>query len=125
MQNFPNDMLNKIRSTLEEEKLALNKRIEELSAQDPFSDPNRLDDNAASDGEANEESSHDRFSALVHELKDKVSNIDDALFRIADGTYGVCINCAKEIDIERLTVIPTASLCLDCEQAKKEKVIVS
>jgi RNA polymerase-binding transcription factor DksA len=119
MQNFPSDMLNDIRVALEEEKKSINARISELSAQDPFSDPNRLDDNAASDGEANEESSHDRFTALVSELQQKVTNIDATLFRISDGTYGICTNCKKTIDADRLSILPTASLCLTCEQTKK------
>lgn len=117
-------MINKIRETLEEEKKTLNTRIQELSAQDPFSDPNRLDDNAASDGEANEESSHDRFSALVSELEQKVTNIDATLFRISDGTYGICTNCKNPIDADRLSILPTASLCLSCEQTKKEKIVM-
>lgn len=124
MQNFPSDMINKLRETLEEEKKALNNRITELSAQDPFSDPNRLDDNASSDGEANEESSHDRFSALVSELQQKITNIDATLFRISDGTYGMCTNCKNSIDTDRLHILPTASLCLSCEQTKKEKIVM-
>ena len=119
MQNFPNDLLDKLRSSLAEEKKNVNARIAELSAQDPFSDPDRLNDNAASDSEANEESSHDRFTALVEELTMSVSAIDGALQRISDGTYGICQNCKKAIDIDRLKIVPSATMCLACEQTKK------
>ncbi len=124
MQSFPSDALNKVRETLEEEKKSLLSRITELSEQDPFSDPNRLNDNAASDSEANEESSHDRYSALSAELQSKVEQIDSALFRISDGSYGDCTHCKTAIDMDRLSILPTAQFCLSCEQTKKEKIVM-
>ena len=124
MQNFPNELLNNLRKHLEEEKTKTNARIAELTAQDPFSDPDRANDNAASDSEANEESSHDRFSALVEELTMRISEIDAALSRISDGTYGYCSNCKQMIDTDRLAILPTATLCLSCEQQKKSAVKV-
>lgn len=124
MQNFPNDLLNNLRKHLEEEKTKISKQIAQLSAQDPFSDPDRANDNAASDSEAQEESSHDRFSALVEELSKQVADIDGALSRISDGTYGYCTNCKQLIDTDRLAVLPTATLCLTCEQKKKTVVQV-
>jgi DnaK suppressor protein len=43
--------------------------------------------------------------------------IDKALQRIEDGTYGKCTECGKEIPVERLEVYPWASLCI--EDARK------
>lgn len=120
MTSFPSDLLEGIRIHLEEEKTKLNKRIAELSTQDPFTDPDRGIDNAASDTEANEESSHDRFSAMIDELKNKVATIDDALIRIGNGTYGFCTTCGEMIDTDRLGILPMATLCLSCEQKKKK-----
>ncbi len=120
MQSFPNDILNEIKKHLEEERAHISARIGELSQQDPFSDPDRLNDNAASDREATEESSHDRFEAMVDELKETLGEIDGALDRIARGTYGFCTNCAQMIDTDRLAIIPTATLCLACEALKKK-----
>ena len=42
--------------------------------------------------------------------------IQDALAKIADGTYGVCEACEKPIDPRRLEVVPYASLCLKCKE---------
>lgn len=120
MQSFPSDVLSTIKKHLEEEKNRVAGRINELRAQDPFSDPDRANDNAASDAEANEESSHDRFAALVLQLTGQVVQIDDALSRIAAGTYGFCTNCTDMIDTDRLSILPTATLCLACEQKKKK-----
>jgi RNA polymerase-binding protein DksA len=43
-----------------------------------------------------------------------LGEIDGALQRIEDGTYGTCTNCGKEIAVERLEAHPWASLCIDC-----------
>jgi RNA polymerase-binding protein DksA len=45
-----------------------------------------------------------------------LSEIDDALKRIDDGTYGTCVNCGQEIPRERLEANPWASLCIDCKR---------
>jgi DnaK suppressor protein len=42
-----------------------------------------------------------------------LAEIDRALQRIEDGTYGKCAECGKEIPVERLEVYPWASLCID------------
>ena len=118
MQSFPSELLEQLRLHLEEEKKKLVVQMRDLSAQDPFSDPDRANDNAASDSEAHEESSHDRFAAMLDELKIKLSHIDAALFRIGDGSYGFCSNCRQMIDTDRLAILPTATLCLSCEQKK-------
>jgi RNA polymerase-binding protein DksA len=42
-----------------------------------------------------------------------LGEIDEALQRIKDGTYGTCKVCGKEIGEERLEAHPWASLCID------------
>lgn len=48
-----------------------------------------------------------------------LAEIDAALERIEDGTYGTCTNCGAEIPVARLEVQPWASLCIDC--ARREE----
>lgn len=43
-----------------------------------------------------------------------LGDIDAALARIENGTYGTCTNCGKEIAVARLDAQPWASLCIDC-----------
>jgi DnaK suppressor protein len=45
-----------------------------------------------------------------------ISEIDAALQRIEDGTYGVCASCGREIPPARLEANPWASLCIDCKR---------
>lgn len=53
----------------------------------------------------------------VHE-EHLLKEIQDALERIEDGSYGKCELCGDEIMEERLEVIPYARLCIDCENDK-------
>lgn len=42
--------------------------------------------------------------------------VDEALLRIDDEEYGRCQNCEKEINPKRLSAIPWARYCLDCQE---------
>ena len=44
-----------------------------------------------------------------------VADIDQALLRIKEGTYGVCIRCGKPIDERRLEAVPTARYDAQCQ----------
>ncbi|MDX6414390.1 MAG: hypothetical protein QOH23_1800 [Gaiellaceae bacterium] len=45
-----------------------------------------------------------------------LAEIDAALKRIEEGTYGICTNCGKEIPVDRLEALPWATLCIDCQR---------
>jgi DnaK suppressor protein len=45
--------------------------------------------------------------------------IDAALERIDDGTYGLCSNCGRPIGEERLEAVPYATLCIDDRRAQE------
>jgi RNA polymerase-binding transcription factor len=45
-----------------------------------------------------------------------LADIDAALKRIDDGTYGVCTNKGEQIPVERLEARPWATLCIDCQR---------
>ena len=48
-----------------------------------------------------------------------LAEIDAALKRIDDGTYGTCTNCGNEIPSERLEARPWATLCIDCKRQRE------
>src|SRR5438046_754552 len=50
-----------------------------------------------------------------------LTEIDAALQRIEDGTYGTCTNCGGEIAPERLEAYPWASLCIDCKRQSERR----
>lgn len=43
-----------------------------------------------------------------------LAQIDAALDRLAEGTYGRCIQCARPIPDERLDILPMTALCMPC-----------
>ena len=47
--------------------------------------------------------------------------IDDALKRLDDGSYGICQQCNKPITMSRLKAVPYASLCIACQRVKEQK----
>jgi DnaK suppressor protein len=118
--NIPANILADIKKQLEEEKNKIKTTSAALKLQDPFSDPDRLIDNAASDTDAKEESSHERMEAIGKELDLHMVEIEEALQKIQNGTYGKCLSCKKNIDSGRLAIKPTALYCVTCE-IKKEK----
>jgi DnaK suppressor protein len=48
-----------------------------------------------------------------------LTEIDAALQRIEDGTYGKCVNCGAPIPEERLEAMPWATLCIDCKRKEE------
>jgi DnaK suppressor protein len=53
---------------------------------------------------------------LGENSEEVLSQIDAALKRIEEGTYGTCARCGKPIAPERLEASPWASLCIDCKR---------
>ena len=45
--------------------------------------------------------------------------VDAALDRLKDGTFGICENCGKPIPIARLKALPWTTLCIDCAGQRK------
>lgn len=56
---------------------------------------------------------------LIQNGEEGVRNIDTALEKIQDGTFGVCELCAKKINKERLKAVPYAKLCIDCQREEE------
>lgn len=46
----------------------------------------------------------------------RLEEVDEALERIKEGSYGTCNTCGKDIAMERLEILPTASQCIECER---------
>ena len=46
-----------------------------------------------------------------------VADIDQALLRIEEGSYGICVRCGKPIDERRLEAMPTARYDAECQAA--------
>jgi DnaK suppressor protein len=66
---------------------------------------------------ASEISELDRENAVLEHAGAQRTEIEAALARIDDGTWGTCSDCGKQIPAARLAVRPEASRCVDCQAA--------
>jgi len=57
---------------------------------------------------------------LTSRDRNELRLIEDALFRINEGTYGACESCEKKISLKRLQIMPLTSLCIDCQEAAED-----
>ncbi len=58
--------------------------------------------------------------ALIHMKAEVASRIDRALERLAEGSYGVCDECAGPIAEARLQALPFVERCKACEELREE-----
>lgn len=59
----------------------------------------------------------DQAVTIMDAMNHAISDIDAALRAIADGSYGVCVECDEPIAPKRLQTIPWASHCIRCQEA--------
>ncbi len=52
---------------------------------------------------------------MLANLEALIHKVDRALDKINDGTYGICDRCKSPISPERLEAIPSAAMCLRCQ----------
>jgi len=119
LPKFPASVLTPVTHFLTARLHTLEKRKKEVAKEDPFADPNRVDDNAAPDIEADEQFGHARTSAIKKELSKNIIGVRKALSRIKIGKYGICEECGEFIDTARLIAFPEATLC--AKDAKKRE----
>lgn len=58
----------------------------------------------------------------VHE-QSKLNDINNALKKFENGSYGICEKCKQEIPYERLVALPSAKYCINCEKEKEASEI--
>ena len=62
------------------------------------------------------------FTLRIRDRERKlISKIDEALARIADGTFGLCEECDEPIAVERLKARPVTTLCIECKADQEER----
>jgi len=99
-----------LRAQLEEEATELRRRLAELG----FGDDGGLeyDGNFADSSQVTAE--RGEAEALATTLQDTLDDVEHALAKFEDGTYGVCEGCGKPIPEPRIEAMPAARLCIDC-----------
>lgn len=59
--------------------------------------------------------SSERLTTVLSDLRSARQQVNDALRRMAEGTYGICKRCGKEIPAERLEALPFVEYDVKCQ----------
>ncbi|MFA6466698.1 MAG: TraR/DksA C4-type zinc finger protein [Patescibacteria group bacterium] len=110
---------------VEERKVALEKRREELkkelnSSADQIAendyDAKFIDLGEKDDENAAEVAMFEKNLSMEKTLEVSLYNVNRALKKIEDGTYGICEKCQNPIAPERLNAFPSATACMKCKE---------
>jgi DnaK suppressor protein len=108
--------------------LKLRDRLIDEIAEKRKMESNNLKDEIADFYDSADDERDRQLSHLISDRdREKLFEIDEALQRIDEGTYGICEECGKKILESRLRVMPFARLCVPCQsdlEKKGEKIRV-
>ena len=107
-----------LRGILEDRRREIHEKLRSLREGIPMETPDVRDA---------EEQSVDDFVrevdlALMQMKTETLKKIDQAIFRLDEGTYGRCQDCDAEIPPARLRALPFAALCRDCQAEAETNV---
>ncbi len=100
---------------LQKEQAYLTQQLAQMSqasiaTQDSIGYGNHMADNGT---EAFEQS---KGLSLQQTIKQRLTEVNDALRKLTEGAYGVCEQCGQTIDWARLEALPAARRCIRCQQ---------
>ena len=111
--------LDKLRTRLEERKSEIEDDVsymaEEMRAIGVEQDDESggLGNHIAEDGASVAEA--ERIVTVTGDLQDILAQVNGALARMNEGTYGACQSCGKPIGEERLVAFPYVAYCIQCK----------
>jgi DnaK suppressor protein len=110
--------LESARTQLEQAKVRLIRQLSELGSEE---DGDLRSDMVFGDGFADAGAAtaeRTEVLGLVETLKGQLDGVEAALARIANGGYGICVNCGKEIPAARMEARPESVYCVDCKSKR-------
>ena len=113
----------RFREALLEERRRVVAAIENLHEEHPGSISDETGEDAVYDNHLADTATETFERELDYTLEENsehvLADIDAALARIEEATYGICTNCEKPIPEERLEARPWATLCIDCQRERE------
>jgi RNA polymerase-binding transcription factor len=107
------------RDQLQEERSRLREALSRLGhgSGDAADASLAFDENFADSGQVTAE--RGEVEALSGQLAETLADIEDALAKCDDGTYGECESCHRPIPEARLEAMPAARLCIACASQRR------
>jgi RNA polymerase-binding transcription factor len=59
--------------------------------------------------------------SLANNILERITQVERALERLNEGSYGWCERCGNAIPVERLAAFPSATLCVTCKQLEERR----
>ena len=88
-------------------------------------DQHRIDLLNSEPGDTGDESLANALSdfnlAILDRHIDGIRDIEAALQRIREGSYGVCVDCGDDVGFTRLRAYPTAKRCIVCQEQREKQ----
>ncbi len=115
---------NLLRSRLESERKRLTEESKQLEASaHPAEERREGSPFGKREEEATETLELEKRLALEKSIKNQLAEVEHALHKFEEGTYGLCDSCGQPIEPARLEALPRANLCLKCkaQQSKNAK----
>jgi len=107
---------NLLRSRLESERKRLIEELEQLKASiRPANERREGSPFGKREEEATESFELEKRLALEKRIRDLLAEVEHALNKFEQGTYGLCDSCGQPINPARLEALPQANLCLRCK----------
>ena len=103
-------LLSTVRSDLTAERDHLEAQIASLEPGHGAASPD-FDDNFADSGQVAAEQGENKV--LASQLRTELDEVDRALAKLEEGTYGACEACGEAISSARLEAMPAARFCID------------
>ncbi len=104
---------------LESEQMILEKELETVARKNPqqqgdweATEDDGDKDTADETEVADSMEMYDRNQAVTRQLETRLQEVREALLRIDDGTYGICVKSGQPIEIDRLEANPAAKTCI-------------
>ena len=113
----------KIRVALEARRDELKEEYEATISEITELQRDRLTDSAGDDQADTGTKTFEREQeiSLANSILERVTQVERALERLDEGSYGWCERCGNPIPVERLAAFPSATLCVTCKQLEERR----
>jgi len=117
---MPNDQYQALRDRLQKQK----DEIVDMYRQDLRAGQESADENTDDIVDrANNAYNRELMFSLSDAERGMLLQVENALGRMEEGTYGVCASCGNRIALPRLEAVPWARFCIDCQELAEKGLL--